>query len=170
MVLDLVSLLLLFLAVLGVMVFNFILLMAHAGYLQADKTFCMCVCSSSNWSLLEQISLAPCSSELMTLYLLDMAWWLSHCKYWLVWVGFLYTVVDRLPSLFGVTRVSKKAWLHQLWWFQLWILYSHHLSWCGWKTHLYIVLPKWQKCHLQISSTDLGDMVLSPGLLFQISP
>ena len=47
-VLDLVSLLLLILAVLGVLVFNFILLMAHAGYLQADKTFCMCVCSSSS--------------------------------------------------------------------------------------------------------------------------
>ena len=38
------------------------------------------------------------------------------------------------------------------------------------KTLLCIVLPKWQKCHLQNSSTDLGDVVLSPGLLFQIFP
>ena len=108
MVLVLVPLLL-FLAVLGVLFFNFILLMAHAGYLQAGKTLFMCACSSSSWSWLEQISLALCSSELITLYLLDMAWWLSHCKYWLVWVSFLYTVVDRLWSLFGVTKVSRKG-------------------------------------------------------------
>ena len=109
MVLDLVSLLLLFLGFPGVLVFNFMLLIAHAGYLQDHKTFYMCVCSSSSWPLLEYISLALCSSELMTLYLLDMAWWLSHCRYWLVWVGFLYTVVDRLPSLWDVTKVSKKG-------------------------------------------------------------
>ena len=83
--------------------------MAQAGYLQADKTLFMCVCSSSSCSWLEQISFALCDSELITLYLLAMAWWLSHCKYWLVWVGFLYTVVDRLPSFFGVTKVSRKG-------------------------------------------------------------
>ena len=108
MVLVLVPLLL-FLVVLGVLFLTFMLLMALAGYLQADKTLFMCVCSSSSWSWLEHISLALCSSELITLYLLDMAWWLSNCKYWLVWVGFLYTVVDRLPSLFGVTKVSRKG-------------------------------------------------------------
>ena len=107
-VLVLVSLLV-FLTVLGVLFFIFILLMAHVGYLQAVNTFCMCTCSSSGWSWLEQISLALCSSELMTLYLLAMAWWLSHCKYWLVWVGFLYIVVDRLLSLFGITKVSRKG-------------------------------------------------------------
>ena len=80
MVLVLVPLLL-FLAVLEVLFFNFILLMAHAGYLQADKTLFTCVCSSSSWSWLVQISLALCNSELITSYLLDMAWWLSHCKY-----------------------------------------------------------------------------------------
>ena len=76
--------LLLFLAVLGVLLFNFILFMAHEGYLQADKTLSMCFCSSSNWSWLEQMSFAPCNNNLITLYLLAMAWWLSHCKYWLV--------------------------------------------------------------------------------------
>ena len=45
----------------------------------------------------------------MMLYLFAMAWWLSHCTYWLVCVGFLYTVVARLPSLWGVTKVSKKG-------------------------------------------------------------
>ena len=108
MVLVLLSLVL-FLAVHGVLFFNFILLMAQAGYLQADKTLYMCVCSSSNCSCLEQISFALCNSELITLYLLVMAWWLSHCKYWLVWVGCLYTVVDRLPLLFAVTKVSRKG-------------------------------------------------------------
>ena len=70
--------LLLFLVVLGVLVFSFILLMADAGYLQNDRTLHICVCSSSNRSLLEQMSLALCSSELMTLYLFDMVWSLSH--------------------------------------------------------------------------------------------
>ena len=55
-----------------------ILFMAHAGYLQVDKALCICACSSASRSLLEQISLALCNSELITLYLLDMAWWLSH--------------------------------------------------------------------------------------------
>ena len=47
MVLVLVPLLLFF-AVLGILFFNFILLMAHAGYLQACNTLCMCVYSSSS--------------------------------------------------------------------------------------------------------------------------
>ena len=105
----LVLFLVLFLTVLGVLFFNFILLMANAGYLQACNTLCMGVFSSSSWSWLEQISLPLCNSVLISLHLLAMAWWLSHCKYWLVWVGFLYAVVDRLPSLFGVTEVSRKG-------------------------------------------------------------
>ena len=36
-------------------------------------------------------------------------WWLSHCKYWSVCVGFLYTVMDREPSTSGLTIVSKKG-------------------------------------------------------------
>ena len=37
-----------------------------------------------------------------------MTWWLSHCKYWSVWVGFLKTVVVKLPSDCVMTMVSKK--------------------------------------------------------------
>ena len=55
------------------------------------------------------MSLALCSNELITLFLLDMAWWLSHLRYWFVCGGFLYTLVCRLPSLFGVTSVSKNG-------------------------------------------------------------
>ena len=36
------------LAVLEVLVFNFIPIMAHVGYFQDDRTFCVCVCSSSS--------------------------------------------------------------------------------------------------------------------------
>ena len=58
----------------GVLVLTFILLIAHAGYLQDVKALWICICSSSNRSWLEHISLAPCSNELITLYLFDMAW------------------------------------------------------------------------------------------------
>ena len=46
---------------------------------------------------------------LITLYLAERWWWLSHCRYWSVWVGFLYTVIDNLPSVSGFTMVSKKG-------------------------------------------------------------
>ena len=45
----------------------------------------------------------------MTLNLAERWWWLSHCKYWSVCVGFLYTVMDREPSASGLTIVSKKG-------------------------------------------------------------
>ena len=77
-------LLLLLLFVFGVLVFSFILLMAQSGYLHIDRALCICVCSSSNRCWLEQMFLALCNCELMMLYLLDMAWWLLHCRYGLV--------------------------------------------------------------------------------------
>ena len=46
---------------------------------------------------------------LMTLYLAARIWWLSHSKYWSVWVGFLYTVIDKEVSASGLTKVSKKG-------------------------------------------------------------
>ena len=45
----------------------------------------------------------------ITLNLAERWWWLSHCKYWSVCVGFLYTVIDREPSTSGLTIVSKKG-------------------------------------------------------------
>ena len=100
---------LLFLLFLGALVFVFILFMAHIGYLYSIKASCICFCSCSNNSWLEHMFLGLCSKELITLYLLDMAWWLSHFRYWLVWVGFLYTFVCRLPSLLGVIKLSKNG-------------------------------------------------------------
>ena len=46
---------------------------------------------------------------LMTLYLAERWWWLFHYKYWSMCVGFLYTVIDSLPSVSGFTMVSKKG-------------------------------------------------------------
>ena len=46
---------------------------------------------------------------MITLNLAERLRWLSHCRYWSVWVGFLYTVMDRLPFSFGFTIVSKKG-------------------------------------------------------------
>ena len=45
----------------------------------------------------------------ITLNLAERWWWLSHCKYWSICVGFLYTVMDREPSTSGLTIVSKKG-------------------------------------------------------------
>ena len=45
----------------------------------------------------------------ITLNFAERWWWLSHCKYWSVWVGFLYTVIDSVPSATGLTMVSKKG-------------------------------------------------------------
>ena len=46
---------------------------------------------------------------LMTLYLAEMPCWLSHCRYWSVCVGFLYTLVDNALSGPGVTSVSREG-------------------------------------------------------------
>ena len=46
---------------------------------------------------------------MITLNLAERLWWLSHCRYWSVWVGFLYTVMDRPPFSSCFTMVSKKG-------------------------------------------------------------
>ena len=89
--------------------FSLTLCMAQEGYLHVVNASSICVNSSFFCSWLEQMLLALCNKEFITLYLLAMEWWLSHCKYWLVWVGFLYMEVDKLPSSFTVTRVSRKG-------------------------------------------------------------
>ena len=88
----LMLLLLLFLLDMGVLILTFVLFIAQFGYLHKTRPLCICCCSSSICCWLEQMCLALCKRVLMMLYLFAMAWWLSHCKYWLVWVGFLYTV------------------------------------------------------------------------------
>ena len=64
--------------------------------------------------LLEQLRLAahfwgPMGEGVDDTKFAERWWWLSHCRYWSVCVGFLYTVMDRLPSASGLTIVSKKG-------------------------------------------------------------
>ena len=44
-----------------------------------------------------------------TLYLDGILWWLSHCRYKLVWFGFLNTDVFKLPSYAGVIKISSNS-------------------------------------------------------------
>ena len=99
----------LFLDCVRTMVFFSTLFNAHLGYWHNERACWMCCCSSSSCCLVEQTSFALWNNVLMTLYLAEIAWWLFHCKYWLVWVGFLYTDVDKVPSAWGATRTSKKG-------------------------------------------------------------
>ena len=51
-------------------------------------------------------------STLSHLYLCmmpDIAWWLSHCKYCSLYIGFLKTIIIKLPSDCGMTKVSRKG-------------------------------------------------------------
>ena len=74
-VLLLLFCLLLFLFCFGVFFFNFILCMAHEGYLHTVSALSTYVNSSFNWSWLEQMLVALCNKELITLYLLAIEWW-----------------------------------------------------------------------------------------------
>ena len=80
----LMLLLLLFLLDLRVLILTFVLFMAQLGYLHITRALCICCSSSSICCWLEHMCLAQCKRVLMILYLFAMAWWLSHCKYWLV--------------------------------------------------------------------------------------
>ena len=81
----------------------------HLGYLHLVRAFLRW--SLSCWSssgLLHTVE-ALWERVWITLNLAERSWWLSYCKYWSVWVGFLYTVVDCVPSASGLTMVSKKG-------------------------------------------------------------
>ena len=91
------------------LVFNLILLRAHAGYLHLDKALYRWSSSCfNNWGL-EQMVLALWSRVPITLYLDGGVWWLSHCRYRSVCVGFLKTVLLRLPSSFGIINTSRNG-------------------------------------------------------------
>ena len=105
----LVLLFLVLLLLVAVLVFIFALLIAHAGYLHLWSATCRCFSSVLSRSSLEQMVFALCCNEPTTLYLDATVWLLSHWRYRSMWVGFLYTVVDRFPSLSGVIRTSRKG-------------------------------------------------------------
>ena len=71
---------------------------AHLGYLHWVRAFLRCSFSClSNTGLLHTV-LALWERVLITLNLAERLWWLSHCRYWSAWIGFLYTLyrVDTL--------------------------------------------------------------------------
>ena len=150
----LMLLLLLFLLDLGVLILTFVLFMAQLGYLHITRALCICCCSSSICCWLEHMCLALCKRVLMILYLFAMAWWLSHCKYWLVWVGFLYTVVVRLPSLCGVTKVSKKGIDPSALVVSAVNLMLGSIEFKWWKNSSLCCSSIMTKCHQHIFSTD----------------
>ena len=82
---------------------------AHVGYLQLFNALFRWYSSFFSSCLLEQTVLFLYFRVLITLYLEDRWWWLSHCKYKSVCVGFLYTVVNRGLSGWGKTTVSRKG-------------------------------------------------------------
>ena len=92
------------------------LLMAQCGYLHLTRASLRSCNSFWTSSGLVQTVLALWVSVPMTLYLADRLWWLSHCKYWSVWVGLQYTVMERELSAWGVTKVSRKGMAPSPWW------------------------------------------------------
>ena len=85
------------------------LFMAHLGYLHLTNTLLRSCNSSSKSFCAVQTDLTLWASVHMTLYLADRLWWLSHCKYWSVWVGLWYTLMLREFSTSGLTKVSRKG-------------------------------------------------------------
>ena len=84
-------------------------LMAQSRLLHLAKALLRWLSSSWSSSGFVQTVLTLCVRVLMTLYLESRLWWLSHCKYWSVWVGFWYTWNDKELSAKGVTRVSRNG-------------------------------------------------------------
>ena len=84
----------------------------HLGYLHLVRAFLRCSFSCLSNSRLLHTVWALWERVLMTLNLAERLWWLSHGRYWSVCVGFLYTVMDRLPFSSRFTMVSKKGMDH----------------------------------------------------------
>ena len=81
----------------------------HLGYLHLVRAFLRWSFSCWSSSGLLHTVVALWERVWMTLNLAERWWWLSHCKYWSVCVGFLYTMIDNVPSASGLTMVSKKG-------------------------------------------------------------
>ena len=82
---------------------------AQFGYLHLFRALLRWSSSSCSRCWLEQTVFALCFTVLITLNLADRWWWPFHCKNWSICVAFLYTDVNREPSDWGITIVSKKG-------------------------------------------------------------
>ena len=81
----------------------------HLGYLHWASAFLRWAFSLWRSSGLLHIVWALCKRVWITLYFAERWWWLSHCRYWSVCVGFLNIVIDRVPSTSDFTMMSKKG-------------------------------------------------------------
>ena len=75
-----------------------LVLNAQEGNWQCLSAVLMWSSSLSKLSCVEETVFALCARVFKTLCLAVMWWLLSQCRYWSVWVGFLYTVVLRVLS------------------------------------------------------------------------
>ena len=82
---------------------------AHLEYLYWVSAFLRWAFSLWRSSGLLQTVWALFEKVWITLNLAERWWWLSHCRYWSAWVGFLCTVIDKVPSTSCFTMVSKKG-------------------------------------------------------------
>ena len=71
-----------------------ILCNAHAGYMHFVKTFCMCCTSVLRSSAVEETAFSLCVKVFMMLYIAPMWWWLTQCRYQLVFMGEPFLFVD----------------------------------------------------------------------------
>ena len=130
--------------------------MAQLGYLHCVGTSSRCFNSSfSSWEL-EQTAFALCVRVLIALYLQARLWWLSLCRYWSVWMGFLYTLVVNVPSSWGWPKCPGRAWNHLVSVLLWWTLWLDLQSLCAAGTHLSCLVSKWQMCHPQTFPTIWG--------------
>ena len=102
-------LLLLLIGWLGLINFYCHWLRAQSGNRHCCNADIMWWSSLTSWSCVEETTLALCTNVLNTLCLAVMWWLLSQCRYWSVWVGFLYTEVLNVLSCCMVTRVSRNG-------------------------------------------------------------
>ena len=86
---------------------------SHLRYLQWVSAFLRWVFSLWRSSGLLHTVWALWERVWITLNFAERWWWLSHCRYWSVWVGFLHTVVNKFPiSLWFNRWCPRRGWPH----------------------------------------------------------
>ena len=86
---------------------------AHLGYFHCVRAFLRWVFSLQRSSGLQQTVWALWERVWITLNLVKRWWWLSHCRYWSVWVGLLCTE-SHLPLV--LQWCQRRGWLHPPYW------------------------------------------------------
>ena len=120
-----------------------ILLMTHLGYLHLTKVFLKCYNSLRSCGTVHSFGpVGKCTYDTV----LERLWWLAHCRYLSVWVGFWYIVIRSELSALGWTKVSRTgiaplAWLPSTANFiaasTLFILSRNNCLWaCCWMTEV----------------------------------